>query len=202
MNTYSWEHDERWEGVDAILSTEHKIILTVHCSDTYYPLQFLSYLSPLSKTTFKSCTISPLFRLIIKQKFILRFYFKFIVCCSLQTQEIFLMSPVWYKCQITIPISFYADSKFNFGHLEIKFHNLKLNTDHNLSCCFKMKALCYHYDNINPHLNQVPFLLKYKILNLLAKKSTNIQFIMCLIIFSISVWILQCTSLSKAKNCL
>lgn len=101
-------------------------------------------------------------------------------------------------CQITT----YADSKFNFGHLEIKFHNLKLNTDHNLSCCFKMKALCYHYDNINPHLNQVPFLLKYKILNLLAKKSTNIQFIMCLIIFSISVWILQCTSLSKAKNCL
>lgn len=95
---------------------------------------------------FKSCTISPLFRLIIKQKFILRFYFKFIVCCSLQTQEIFLMSPVWYKCQITT----YADSKFNFGHLEIKFHNLKLNTDQNLSCCFKMKALCYHYDNITP----------------------------------------------------
>lgn len=61
MNTYSWEHDERWEGVDAILSTEHKIILTVHCSDTYNPLQFLSYLSPLSKTTFKSYVPSCLF---------------------------------------------------------------------------------------------------------------------------------------------
>lgn len=145
MNTYSWEHDERWEGVDAILSTEHKIILTVHSSDTYNPFQFLCYLSPLSKTTFKSGTISPLFRLIIKQKFILRFYFKFIVCCSLQTQEIFLISPVWYKCQITT----YADSKFNFGHLEIKFHNLKLNTDQNLSCCVKMKALCYHYELLN-----------------------------------------------------